>query len=383
MGEIDNLKDDLGQIARLALAEETDDIRLFVARLVRKYRNIDPEVSEKLNTLLQKKNHRSSTPMRKAHQFTSESQTLPVDDDSKLALLRNDPDIYVNKRPILSRAVEEVLNRLIAERRQADQLAKMGLSPTKSAIFLGPPGVGKTLTARWLAMQLNLPLYILDLTAVMSSFLGKTGTNLRAVLDYAKNKPCVLLLDEIDAIAKRRSDDTDVGELKRLVTVILQEVEYWPAAGVLLAATNHPEIIDHALWRRFDLVIEFGLPDKGAIKAAIKNFFADNYVLFERWSDLLAFAFDGDSFSDIERTIQSFRRSIILGIASAQELVEDFIKTKALKLNKRDNIELSLLLAKHTKLSQHTISNITGISRDTIRKYRKATMKGGLKSGAD
>ena len=131
----------------------------------------------------------------------------------------------------------------------------MGLSPTRSAIFVGPPGVGKTLTARWLASQLGVPLYVLDLTAVMSSLLGRSGTNLRAALDFAKRSPCVLLLDEIDAIAKRRSDDTDIGELKRLVTVILQEVDEWPATGLLLAATNHAELIDPALWRRFDLVI--------------------------------------------------------------------------------------------------------------------------------
>ncbi|KAG1531821.1 hypothetical protein G6F50_016490 [Rhizopus delemar] len=92
----------------------------------------------------------------------------------------------------------------------------MGLTPTRSAIFVGPPGVGKTLKARWLAAQLKVPLYVLDLTAVMSSLLGKSGTNLRAAIDFAKREPCVLLLDEIDAIAKRRSDDSDVGELKRL-----------------------------------------------------------------------------------------------------------------------------------------------------------------------
>jgi SpoVK/Ycf46/Vps4 family AAA+-type ATPase len=156
---------------------------------------------------------------------------------------------------LLSVDLEETLSQLIQERRQTERLASMGLSPTRSAIFVGPPGVGKTLTARWLASQLGVPLYVLDLTAVMSSLLGRSGTNLRAALDFAKRSPCVLLLDEIDAIAKRRSDDTDVGELKRLVTVILQEVDEWPATGLLLAATNHSELIDPALWRRFDLVI--------------------------------------------------------------------------------------------------------------------------------
>lgn len=142
--------------------------------------------------------------------------------------------------------------------------------------------MGKTLTARWLAAKLEVLLYVLDLTAVMSSLLGRSGNNLRTALDFAKRSPCVLLLDEIDAIAKRRSDDTDIGELKRLVTVILQEVDEWPATGLLLAATNHPELIDPALWRRFDLVVEFKMPDIAAIRVAVKQFLGPDFGLFSR-----------------------------------------------------------------------------------------------------
>src|SRR5690606_8419204 len=111
--------------------------------------------------------------------------------------------------------IDEQLSQLIQERQQTEKLTALGLSPTRSAIFVGPPGVGKTLTARWLATQLRVPLYVLDLTAVMSSLLGKSGSNLRAAIDFAKCTPCVLVLDEIDAIANRRSDEADVGELKR------------------------------------------------------------------------------------------------------------------------------------------------------------------------
>src|SRR5690606_16065542 len=178
-----------------------------------------------------------------------------------------------------------------------------------------------------------------------------------------------LLLDEIDAIAKRRSDDTDVGELKRLVTVILQEVDEWPASGLLLAATNHPDLIDPALWRRFDLVVTFKAPKRTSIKAAIKRFLGPDYSLFGRWIDILAFAFSGESFSDIERELQRFRRAVALGTASDADLIEEFIKSRALVLERQGRIDLAVLLAKQTRLSQHTISDITGVSRDTIRKY--------------
>lgn len=366
-----DLHSDLAQVVRLALAEQSADVRLFVARLVRKYRSEAPELAEQLSMFLGSKNARSTAaPLRKAVQEPdSARQPLPVDDESRLSLLKAFKDSPDRDPPLLSAELEESLGQLIQERRQADRLTSMGLLPTRSAIFVGQPGVGKTLTARWLASQLGVELYVLDLTAVMSSLLGRSGNNLRAALDFAKRAPCVLLLDEIDAIAKRRSDDADVGELKRLVTVILQEVDEWPPTGLLLAATNHPKLIDPALWRRFDLVVEFKLPELPAVKAAVKRFLGPDIALFGRWLDILAFAFSGESFSDIERDIQRFRRAVALGTASDADLIEEFIRSRALSLDHQGRIDMAILLAKQTRLSQHAISDITGVSRDTIRKY--------------
>lgn len=369
LDEKNKVQSDLAQLIRLALSEQTEDVRLFVARLVRKYRNTDPELAEQMDLYLRAKAPRASAPMRKFAQSALPAQTLPVDDESRLSLLKVFKDEPNREQPLLSLDLEETLSQLIQERRQTERLASMGLNPTRSAIFVGPPGVGKTLTARWLASQLGVPLYVLDLTAVMSSLLGRSGSNLRSALDFAKRSPCVLLLDEIDAIAKRRSDDADIGELKRLVTVIMQEVDEWPATGLLLAATNHAELIDPALWRRFDLVINFKVAEIPAVKLAIKRFLGPDYALFGRWIDILTFAFKGESFSDIERDIQRFRRAIALGTASDADLIEEFVKSRALVLERQGRIDLAVLLAKQTRLSQHSISDITGVSRDTIRKY--------------
>jgi SpoVK/Ycf46/Vps4 family AAA+-type ATPase len=369
MDEMKEEQSDLAQMVRLALAEQTEDVRLFAARLVRKYRGTAPDLAEQLELFLKSKPARSVSPMRKLSPPPQATQAMPVDDESRLSLLKVFKDAPTKDAPLLSSDVDDVLGQLIAERRQSDRLRAIGLAPTRSAIFVGPPGVGKTLTARWLAAQLKVPLYVLDLTAVMSSLLGKSGANLRAAIDFAKREPCVLLLDEIDAIAKRRSDDTDVGELKRLVTVILQEVDEWPSSSVLLAATNHPELIDPALWRRFDLVVQFKTPNAQDVKKAVKRFLGPDYPLFARWIDILVFAFAGHSFSDIERDVQRFRRAVALGTSTDADLVEDFMKARALALDRQGRIDLAVMLAKQTRLSQHAVSDITGVSRDTIRKY--------------
>lgn len=372
MGDLSGFKADLAQLVRLVLNNQYDDVRLYVARLVRKYRETSPELAAQLDQYLRNKPVTNQQNLRKATSPSSvtNQQPLPVDDDSRLSLLKTPAVNELLKKPVLSEKNESALDRLILERNNIQKLSELGLAPTRSAIFVGPPGVGKTLTAAWLAKKLKVPFYTLDLTAVMSSYLGKSGNNLRAALDFAKKRPCILLLDEIDSIAKKRSDDSDIGELKRLVTVILQEVDEWPAGSLLLAATNHDELIDPALWRRFDLIMHFDKPDSASIADAIKRFSGPDFAMFARWVDVLTLTFKDDSFSNIEKEINKFRRAVALGIASDQELIEEFVKSRISLLDRNEKLEVALSLCKETKLSQHSISDITGVSRDTIRKHR-------------
>ncbi|QQK73236.1 AAA family ATPase [Pectobacterium versatile] len=374
MGELSGIQSDLAQLVRLVIAEQYDDVRLYVARLVRKYRESMPALSEQLDLYLRSKPQKSTQGLRKANAPELAPQAMPVDEDSRLTLLKAPSDKIQISKPMLTSGIEDALDQLILERKSIKRLEELGLMPTRSAIFVGPPGVGKTLTASWLAQKLGVPFYVLDLTAVMSSYLGKSGNNLRAALDFAKKGPCVLLLDEIDAIAKKRSDDSDVGELKRLVTVILQEVDEWPSSSLLLAATNYAELIDPALWRRFDLVLNFDKPDQATIRDAVTRFLGPDYALFGRWMDVLALAFKDESFSNIERSINRFRRSVALGIASDEELIEEFIKGRLSELDRNERIEIAVSLTKNSKLPQRAISDLTSVSRDTIRKYRSANV---------
>lgn len=372
--ELDSMGEELAHVARLALSQQSEDVRLYLARLVRRYRSTQPQLASRLEELLKQKAVRSNSVLRRMPSAHVEPirDAPPIDASSQLSLLKAFPVDPQLKPPLLAEPVQCTLEQLIQEHENVGRLTAAGLRPARSAIFVGKPGVGKTMSAHWLASRLKLPLYVLDLTAVMSSLLGQTGNNLRAAIDFAKRGKCVLLLDEIDAVAKRRGDEGDVGELKRLVTVMLQEVESWPPQGLLLAATNHPELIDPALWRRFDLVVDFKLPPPEGVRLGIERFLGPDRMRFEKWIEVLAFLMRGDSYSDIERTVQTLRRRLLLDEIGLQELMESYISTAATQeLDRPEKQQLALLLSERTRLSQHAISNLTGVSRETIRKHVK------------
>ena len=178
--------------------------------------------------------------------------TTPVDQDSSYQARVE--EFKSSPKPIFSALVGDQLGRFLNEWKKREELLAEGILPPRSLLLKGPPGTGKTMFAKWLSGELKLTFVTLDLASSISSYLGKTGMNLRRALDYARANQCLLLLDEFDAIAKRRDDATEVGELKRIVNVLLKELEDWPSHSLLIAATNHPELLDPAISRRFDRV---------------------------------------------------------------------------------------------------------------------------------
>lgn len=243
----------LPKIAEAGLSGDHRKLELVVVRAVRALKKELPEVSSALGTILAEQSA-NPTALR-----WGAATPPPVDSDEGLALVQIESTDDA-PRPMLSEVVSTRIEQFLLERKGSGRLLAEGFAPPGTVLLTGAPGTGKTMLSRWIARQLELPFITLDLATSISSYLGKTGFNLRRILDYARSQPCVLLLDEFDAIAKRRNDETEVGELKRIVNVLLKELEDWPLHSVLIAATNHPELLDRAIARRFDTVIEIPLP---------------------------------------------------------------------------------------------------------------------------
>lgn len=289
---------------------------------------------------------------------------LPTEEGTAHQLVVVDPQPDGDGLTLCSRAMDE-LTEIIEERRRADELARVGVGPTRTVLFSGPPGVGKTMAARWIASHIGVPLVSIDLATVVSSFLGNSGRNIRASLEYAKSGPCVLLLDEFDALAKRRDDDTDIGELKRVVNVVLLELDRWPDTSLLVAATNHPQLLDPAVGRRFDRRIEFELPGQLQRRCILAHLAVSASVDDCDILDLVAALTEGYTGSDLMRLWQRVRRRAVLDDRPLTDvLLDELVAAESTPGPVRD--QLWLALSEHLHRSNRVIAAQFGVSHPTV-----------------
>lgn len=306
--------------------------------------------------------------------------SIPVDTESRNPLADIVYPSENNVEVVMSKSNFEKLEAFILSYKNADKLNDLGIGVSSTLILYGPPGCGKTKCAYLIARELNLPLVIARLDSIISSYLGTTAKNIRSLFEFTQKLPCVLFLDEFDAIAKARDDNNELGELKRVVNSLLQNVDSMSKDSLLLAATNHQQLLDPAVWRRFDYKLEIELPDKEAISKLIL-LFTNNITDFNK-KDLLELStlFLGLSGAEIEEIIiKSIRKSIIYNTSfDKKSIYEEFFSSRNIvPQNCEDNRKILQIKAKYLRecsekiFSLQTIADILGSSKTTIQKFVK------------
>jgi len=263
------------------------------------------------------------------------SKSVPADKDRGVDLVSIRQPTRDLTDLIVSPAVRASIDQILLEHNREAALQTYGLEPARKVLFYGPPGCGKTLTAEVLATELNLPVAIVRLDAVISSYLGETAANLRKVFDFLAAQPVVALFDEFDALAKERSDGGEHGELRRVVNAVLQMIDEYRGRSVLVAATNHEGLLDSAIWRRFDETVKFSHPDAAQIRRLLQSKLRGVRRNFEPSDTAVATRFRRMSHADIERVL---RRAIKDMVLQGREFLElDHLDRALTRENRRAN----------------------------------------------
>jgi SpoVK/Ycf46/Vps4 family AAA+-type ATPase len=217
---------------------------------------------------------------------------------------------------------------LIEEQQRASLLRSHSLEPRHRVLLVGPPGNGKTSLAEAIAEALAVPFFVVRYDAIIGSFLGETARRLRRVFDYARTTPCVLFFDEFDAVGKERGDVHETGEIKRVVTSLLMQVDDLPSYTVVVAATNHAELLDRAAWRRFQVRLLLNPPIRGDLTTYLARFAATLDEPLGRTPDTIARALGAISYAEAEEFCRDVRRrsTLAMGEQSLRTIVADRLK---------------------------------------------------------
>ncbi len=229
------------------------------------------------------------------------------------AIIEVQPQVRLDQL-LLPLPVVESGRQLIEEHVRSDVLRSHGYEPRHRVLLSGPPGNGKTSFAEGVAEALALPFFVVRYDALIGSYLGETNARLRKLFDYVRTQPCVLFFDEFDAIGKERGDTHETGEIKRVVSFLLMQLDQLPSYVVVMAATNHAELLDRAVWRRFQMRLSFPMPDRNGVEALL-----DRYI--SRWPQApkalvnrIATSLGPLNYSEVVDFCQNVRRRQVLGL---------------------------------------------------------------------
>lgn len=378
--------DELFRIINGALRLDIDKVRNYTSFLADKLEKEGDKVyARRLRKVLEESDHQ----LRPAD--VGYARILPVDAESRFPLIEHVNLKAMHESPVvLSQDQWDVVNEFLSIAKSYALLDAQGIAGPVNLLTYGPPGTGKSRLARFIAQELDLDLYIARLDGLISSFLGSTSKNIRALFDFAAKTPCILFLDEFDAIAKLRGDSQELGELKRVVNSFIQNLDTLGPQSIILAATNHEGLLDSAVWRRFGYRLELSFPTE-TLRQQLWQQFLGPLDFDDRSIELLIDLSDGFTGSDIQEVCQRLQRTRIatqhdlelkdvfqilqnIGIGEGQER-----RFLSLLRGKDTEAIVSTLRARNTKLySYSALGLLLGVSKATA--YRQ-TSKRGNKNG--
>ena len=284
-------------LCRAFAAGDRDGVEYYIQRLADMYKQ-DGHLNEasQLQRILQmarKYDGMSSFVVSASSVVLGENLTpnvvVPVDKETAAPILEVIfPNDLPQEEPVFDAKIQEAVNSVILEWTNYFKLLEMKATPSRSCLIFGDPGTGKTHLAKWIAKRVGLPVVLAKLDGIVSSFLGTSSRNISNLFSFANRYKCVLLLDEFDAIAKLRNDPQEVGEVKRIVNTLLQWLDSREDVGFTIGVTNHEQLLDPAIWRRFDVQIEIPKPSADVISSLIKKFlypleYNEAEIIFLTW----------------------------------------------------------------------------------------------------
>ena len=355
------------KLIRAALNNDRKNIESIALMLGRKIKKEDPDTAAEIMRILACTN--TGTDVMRSMDLSP----IPVDKETRNRLVNLEEPVFV-ENPILEDAEMEELNQFIQERNLLDKFLEEDIVPPNSILLHGKPGVGKTCISKWLSYKLNMPIVTLDLANSISSYLGRSGQNIKSIFQYAKEQNVILFLDEIDAIAKRRDDATDLGELKRLVNVLLKELESCPMTCIVVGATNHPELLDKAIWRRFDRNIEITLPEREQRRSLIQRGMGKRYGEID--NGIIQMLVDGTeqmSAADLCKMCEHIKRRTIINPEAtlASCILREYCEFVGVRRKEQKIMVCKMLKNNCKKISVKRISELTGIPTSSVDRYLK------------
>lgn len=363
---------DIGKIVEGALRGDQARVLTYTDRLRSR---LEEDGEQQAALRLERLISGSPSHMAQVADIAEARRGLPVDSESRLPIADIDPAPTGTETLVLERDVGELVERFVASVQMADELMANGLNVSPSMLIHGPPGVGKTLLARSIAQRLGFPLITARTDALISSYLGSTAKNVRMLFDHAAGRPCVLFLDEFDALGKMRDDSRELGELKRVVISLLQNIDALGPDHVLLAATNHEHLLDPAIWRRFTYKLRLSPPSVEARGELFRRFLRGQ--LEDQDIEVLTMLAEGATGAEIKHACEDSLRAMVLG--GRKELgLEGVAHTLMHSLDDDtegaapEDVVLRLSERLGRKASQEKIGQIVGLSQSQVSRILNA-----------